>query len=191
MQAHPVYVALDLDLTFFVAAEGLVLQTIPTDVGPVPSPRRPASLPVRTVLHTLVILRFLNDGRIVIKETNLSYHLEKVFDIDIPALHHENDGLIYTCVSKPYTPGTDRNVYALFPPPTCLSPCRLRLTLQIEMEATERKLGRLQVGLEIPSLRHEPKPTGSVCETYICVICVVGRGGPEGGISTVRRDARH
>ena len=126
MQAHLVYVALDLDLTFLVAAEGLVLQTVPTDASPVPSPRQPASLPVRSVLHlSLVILRFLNVGRIVVKETNLSYHLEKVFDIDIPALHHENDGLIYTCVSTPYTPGTDRNMHALFSPLSLL----LSLTL--------------------------------------------------------------
>jgi mRNA guanylyltransferase len=61
----------------------------------------------------------------MVKETNLSYHLEKVFDIDIPALHHENDGLIYTCVSKPYKSGTDRNMCRVF-----LSLprfCRLRL----------------------------------------------------------------
>jgi mRNA guanylyltransferase len=61
-----------------------------------------------------VVSRPLNAGRIVAKETNLSYHLEKVFDIDIPALHHGNDGLIYTRVSTPYTPGTDHNMYARF-----------------------------------------------------------------------------
>lgn len=83
---------------------------------------------MRSVLRTcLVVSRFLNAGRIVVKETNLSYHLEKVFDIDIPALHHENDGLIYTCVSTPYTPGTDRNMYAPFPPLSFL----LSLTIEI------------------------------------------------------------
>ena len=55
--------------------------------------------------------------RIVAKETNLSYHLEKVFEVDIPALHHGNDGLIYTCVPAPYTPGTDRNMCVRFPTP--------------------------------------------------------------------------
>ena len=59
------------------------------------------------------------------------------------------------------------------------------------MEATERKLGRLQAGLEIPSFCHEPIPTGPLCETYICVVCVVGRGGCESGLPAVRRDARH
>jgi mRNA guanylyltransferase len=48
--------------------------------------------------------------RIDLKETNFSYSVEKVFQHDIPALHHGNDGLIYTCVSTPYIPGTDRNM---------------------------------------------------------------------------------
>jgi len=50
--------------------------------------------------------------RIRVKEINFSYHVEKVFNVDIPALQHENDGLIYTCVNAPYTPGTDTNMYA-------------------------------------------------------------------------------
>jgi mRNA guanylyltransferase len=54
----------------------------------------------------------------------LSYHLEKVFEVDIPALHHGNDGLIYTRVSAPYTPGTDRSM--------CVrSPTRPSITLLI------------------------------------------------------------
>ncbi|KAF5386963.1 hypothetical protein D9615_001556 [Tricholomella constricta] len=53
---------------------------------------------------------------IKVKEINFSYHAEKVFTVDIPALHHENDGLIYTCVSTPYTPGTDANIMKWKPP---------------------------------------------------------------------------
>ncbi|KAF8077651.1 mRNA capping enzyme [Lyophyllum atratum] len=53
---------------------------------------------------------------IKVKEINFSYHVEKVFAVDIPALHHENDGLIYTCVSTPYTPGTDTNIMKWKPP---------------------------------------------------------------------------
>jgi len=34
-----------------------------------------------------------------------------VFSVDIPALHHGTDGLIYTCVNAPYSPGTDPNMY--------------------------------------------------------------------------------
>ena len=103
--------------TSFAATERLVLQTIPKDASSIPSYRCPTSLPVRPVPHIrFVISRLLNAGRIVVKDTNLSYHIEKVFDIDIPALHHENDGLIYTCVSTPYTQGTDRNMYVRFPP---------------------------------------------------------------------------
>ncbi|KAG5649639.1 hypothetical protein H0H81_002738 [Sphagnurus paluster] len=51
-----------------------------------------------------------------VKEINFSYHVEKVFAVDIPALHHENDGLIYTCVNTPYTPGTDPNIMKWKPP---------------------------------------------------------------------------
>jgi len=45
-----------------------------------------------------------------VKIINLSYHVEKVFNEDIPKLEHGNDGLIYTCVSTPYQPGTDTNM---------------------------------------------------------------------------------
>ncbi|KAF4614655.1 hypothetical protein D9613_002626 [Agrocybe pediades] len=51
-----------------------------------------------------------------VKEINFSYAVEKVFAVDIPALQHENDGLIYTCVNTPYTPGTDRNILKWKPP---------------------------------------------------------------------------
>ncbi|KAF9469347.1 mRNA capping enzyme, alpha subunit [Collybia nuda] len=53
---------------------------------------------------------------IKVKEISLSYHVEKVFAVDIPALHHDNDGLIYTCVSTPYTPGTDKTILKWKPP---------------------------------------------------------------------------
>jgi mRNA guanylyltransferase len=48
--------------------------------------------------------------RIQVKIINLSYHIDKVFNEDIPKLEHGNDGLIYTCVNTPYTPGTDNNM---------------------------------------------------------------------------------
>jgi hypothetical protein len=50
---------------------------------------------------------------IKVKDINFSYHVEKVFAVDIPVLQHGNDGLIYTCVSTPYTPGTDKNMWVL------------------------------------------------------------------------------
>ncbi|KAF8236253.1 mRNA capping enzyme [Tricholoma matsutake] len=53
---------------------------------------------------------------IKVKEINFSYHVEKVFNVDIPALQHGHDGLIYTCVSTPYTPGTDENILKWKPP---------------------------------------------------------------------------
>jgi mRNA guanylyltransferase len=53
---------------------------------------------------------YLYNSSIKVKEISFSYHVEKVFTVDIPALQHGNDGLIYTCVSTPYTPGTDSNM---------------------------------------------------------------------------------
>ncbi|TFY83443.1 hypothetical protein EWM64_g554, partial [Hericium alpestre] len=64
--------------------------------------------------HPYMGERFLFD--IQIKEINLSYHLEKVFDVDIPNLQHGNDGLIYTPVTTPYVPGTDTNILKWKPP---------------------------------------------------------------------------
>ena len=49
-------------------------------------------------------------ARIRVKPINNSYHVEKIFTVDIPALQHGTDGLIYTCVTEPYTPGTDKNM---------------------------------------------------------------------------------
>ena len=57
---------------------------------------------------------FIYTISIKVKEISFSYHVEKVFTVDIPALQHGNDGLIYTCVSTPYTPGTDSNMWDIF-----------------------------------------------------------------------------
>ncbi|KAF9500516.1 mRNA capping enzyme [Pleurotus eryngii] len=54
--------------------------------------------------------------QIKVKEINFSYSVEKVFALDIPALQHGNDGLIYTCVNAPYSPGTDTNILKWKPP---------------------------------------------------------------------------
>ncbi|GBE82117.1 mRNA capping enzyme [Sparassis latifolia] len=53
---------------------------------------------------------------IKVKEVQLSYHVDDVFNVDIPALQHGNDGLIYTCVNTPYVPGTDHNILKWKPP---------------------------------------------------------------------------
>ncbi|KAK0463931.1 mRNA capping enzyme, catalytic domain-containing protein [Desarmillaria tabescens] len=47
---------------------------------------------------------------IKVKQIKSSYNVEQVFNVDIPALQHGNDGLIYTCVNTPYSPGTDPNI---------------------------------------------------------------------------------
>ncbi|KAI1794609.1 mRNA capping enzyme, alpha subunit [Ganoderma leucocontextum] len=51
-----------------------------------------------------------------VKDVKFSYRVEDVFNIDIPQLQHGNDGLIYTCVSTPYAPGTDPNILKWKPP---------------------------------------------------------------------------
>ncbi|OCH93401.1 mRNA capping enzyme [Obba rivulosa] len=53
---------------------------------------------------------------IKVKDVKLSYHVDDVFNIDIPQLQHGNDGLIYTCVNTPYSPGTDQNILKWKPP---------------------------------------------------------------------------
>ncbi|KAF8197525.1 mRNA guanylyltransferase [Pholiota molesta] len=55
---------------------------------------------------------------IKVKEINFSYHVEKVFAVDIPALQHENDGLIYTCikVEAPSENSIDFKLVLRFPP---------------------------------------------------------------------------
>ncbi|KAK7467331.1 Dcp1p-Dcp2p decapping enzyme complex alpha subunit [Stygiomarasmius scandens] len=53
---------------------------------------------------------------IKVKPIRSSYNADQVFTVDIPALQHGNDGLIYTCVNAPYTPGTDPNIMKWKPP---------------------------------------------------------------------------
>jgi len=55
-------------------------------------------------------------------------------DIDTPVLHHGNDGLIYNCVSIPYTPGVDRNMWVVSDCASNLLPPTF--DPQIEMGAT-------------------------------------------------------
>ena len=54
----------------------------------------------------------LSARRFKVKAVRTSYDVEKVFNTDIPALQHGNDGLIYTSVNTPYAPGTDPNMCA-------------------------------------------------------------------------------
>lgn len=53
---------------------------------------------------------------IKIKGVRPSYHVEKVFTEDIPALQHGNDGLIYTCSTTPYVTATDNHIIKWKPP---------------------------------------------------------------------------
>ncbi|KAJ7685345.1 mRNA capping enzyme, catalytic domain-containing protein [Mycena polygramma] len=50
-----------------------------------------------------------------VKKIEFSYNAEQVFT-DLVNLQHGNDGLIYTCVSAPYTPATDENILKWKPP---------------------------------------------------------------------------
>ncbi|PFH51739.1 hypothetical protein AMATHDRAFT_74773 [Amanita thiersii Skay4041] len=53
---------------------------------------------------------------IKVKDIHMAYHADEVFSIDIPSLQHGNDGLIYTRVGTPYSPGTDTNILKWKPP---------------------------------------------------------------------------
>ena len=44
------------------------------------------------------------------KQVEFGYALRKMFDEILPRLKHGSDGLIFTCRSSPYTPGTDPNI---------------------------------------------------------------------------------
>lgn len=55
------------------------------------------------------------------KDVKFSYHIDQIFEKEIPQLQHGNDGLIYTCVSTPYMAGTDPNMSVYVP--TCFAPC--------------------------------------------------------------------
>jgi mRNA guanylyltransferase len=47
------------------------------------------------------------------KRMEFSYSIPKVFEA-IEKLKHENDGLIFTPINQPYTPGTCAKMYAYF-----------------------------------------------------------------------------
>jgi hypothetical protein len=89
-----------------------------------------------------------------------AYAVDEIFSVVIPTLQHGNDGLIFTRVNTPYTPGTDENMYVT---PVLQSvhfwlPCRsffrsvaLTLPAQLEVEATVRKFNRLQAFAPLPT----------------------------------------
>ncbi|KAK3630101.1 Dcp1p-Dcp2p decapping enzyme complex alpha subunit [Elasticomyces elasticus] len=53
---------------------------------------------------------------IQMKDMELPYAAEMMFKDKIPNLPHGNDGLIFTCVSTQYTPGTDEKILKWKPP---------------------------------------------------------------------------
>ena len=65
---------------------------------------------VCTSVRVFLRLRYPSRDRFKVKDVKFSYHVEEVFNIDIPNLQHGNDGLIYTSVNTPYLPGTDKNM---------------------------------------------------------------------------------
>ena len=47
----------------------------------------------------------------VLKHMELAYAVEKVVREDVPKLHHECDGLIYTNAENGYAVGTDQSLW--------------------------------------------------------------------------------
>jgi mRNA guanylyltransferase len=55
-------------------------------------------------------LSFSDCDRMILKNMELAYAVEKVVREDVPKLHHECDGLIYTNAEKGYAVGTDQSL---------------------------------------------------------------------------------
>lgn len=72
--------------------------------------------PYAAMLHSQVNMLPPQPFSIKVKDINFSYTIDHVFQAIIPSLQHGNDGLIYTCVETPYTPGTDENIFKWKPP---------------------------------------------------------------------------
>ncbi|CAL1705163.1 unnamed protein product [Somion occarium] len=72
--------------------------------------------PYAKMLKEFPQMAILQPFEIQVKPVKLSYHVDDVFNIDIPNLQHGNDGLIYTSVNTPYVPGTDPNILKWKPP---------------------------------------------------------------------------
>ncbi|TFY57978.1 hypothetical protein EVJ58_g6686 [Rhodofomes roseus] len=72
--------------------------------------------PLRSTIVDAIAVARDHPFHIKVKQVKLSYHVDDVFNIDLPALHHGNDGLIYTCAETPYIPGTDTNILKWKPP---------------------------------------------------------------------------
>ena len=75
-------------------------------------PEMARGAPFESVFGSAVLFTSLtlHVSSIKVKGVKFSYHVEEVFNVDIPNLQHGNDGLIYTSVNTPYLPGTDKNM---------------------------------------------------------------------------------
>lgn len=77
-----------------------------------------------------------------LKPFQLAYGIGMMFKDVLPNLKHGNDGLIFTCVSTPYTHGTDPHILKWKPPEENTVDCRLRLTFpKVEPNEDERAEG--------------------------------------------------
>lgn len=54
--------------------------------------------------------------QVVMKKMEKGYATEMMFREVLPALQHGNDGLVFTCVTSPYTTGTDKHTIKWKPP---------------------------------------------------------------------------
>jgi len=121
---------------------------------------------------------------------NLSYHLEKVFDTDIPALHMGTTDWPIRVYQHPTRQGPAETC-RLFPSVSNPFSHHPRLTSWIKIETSLREFCRLQIGPEIPPVCNGPILTGFLCQARIRVVRVTRRGGSESELRTVRRDVGH
>lgn len=107
--------------------------------------------------------------KVEMKEMQFSYGIEMMFREVLPNLRHENDGLIFTCRTRPYQFGTDPHILKWKAPHDNTVDFRLRLEFPVvEPNDAERADGQTE-----PFVDYEAMP-----EARLLVFTGGDRGGP-------------
>ncbi|KAK5127913.1 hypothetical protein LTR85_005030 [Meristemomyces frigidus] len=99
---------------------------------------------------------------IQLKDMQLPYGAEMMFRDVMPRLPHGNDGLIFTCVSTPYTPGTDKHILKWKPPHENTIDFRLEIAGFPETEDEDGKYEDWDAQPEIHLLVNHGKAGGNL-----------------------------
>lgn len=91
--------------------------------------------------------------RVEMKEMQFSYGIEMMFREVLPNLKHQNDGLIFTCRTSPYTFGTDPHILKWKAPHDNTVDFRLRLDFPfVEPNEPERADGQAEPFVDYESV---------------------------------------